>query len=429
MGWCRDVHGRIVGGGARRGRTAHADNDGGSKQDAKPSATHNESAQKPQHRKTRAVKQRPKSRSQTRRPPKRNPRPHHGQPSPTRRRGPSANLPIQSPPRRAAASGTRAREIRHAADGISAAAKGAVAEATSTGDEPTSDVEIRVRPAIGIRSAIAAQRERMHLPAGSAATAIEQRDIQVGTTLRDALKPTSPDQADARAVSLAAATPTHEDPLEVIHDVIRSLGALVLNPEPQNYPKPVSVIGDVVFDTLATLERAVGGDPVVPPALRDSVEVSTSTLVISEGHEVESNWYFPTSANGEPPTRLIYLQHGFLANGPLYSYTASYLAQSTNSVVVTTTFTSNPFEADGMWLGGDNLHEAVAQLFLDPDPHGAERQHGHRGAEGRSRGEYRRTNAVRPRRTLAGRRVRARGRRVLRRRTEPPARTGTGRTQ
>ncbi len=58
---------------------------------------------------------------------------------------------------------------------------------------------------------------------------------------------------------------------------------------------------------------------------------------------------------------------GFLANGPLYSYTASYLAQTTNSVVVTTTFSSNPFEADGMWLGGDNLHEAVAQLFLDPD--------------------------------------------------------------
>lgn len=347
--------------------TARADNDGGSKQDAKPSATHNESAQKPQHRKTRAVKQRPKSEVS-------DAQATEKKPTTTSRAAKTDEAP--RPLRQLADSVTAkarsdfrdtAREIRNAADGASAAAKGAVAEATPAGDEPTSDVEIRVRPPIGIRSAIAAQRERMHLPAGSAATAIEQRDIQVGTTLRDALKPISPDQADARAVSLAAATPTHEDPLEVIHDVIRSLGALVLNPEPQNYPKPVSVIGDVVFDTLATLERAVGGDPVVPPALRDSVEVSTSTLVISEGHEVESNWYFPTSDNGEPPTRLIYLQHGFLANGPLYSYTASYLAQSTNSVVVTTTFTSTPFEADGMWLGGDNLHEAVAQLFLDPD--------------------------------------------------------------
>ncbi|MBU8818820.1 hypothetical protein [Mycolicibacterium goodii] len=156
------------------------------------------------------------------------------------------------------------------------------------------------------------------------------------------------------------------DPVEAIHDVLRSLGALALNPEPRDYPEPLSLLGDVVFDTLATLERLVGGDPVVPLALRDSVQVSTSTLVVSEGHEVESNWYLPTNAETQP-TRLIYLQHGFLANGPLYSYTVSYLAAQTNSVVVTTTYTSNPFEADGVWLGGNNLHEAVAGLFLDPD--------------------------------------------------------------
>ena len=198
-------------------------------------------------------------------------------------------------------------------------------------------------------------------------SATELRDSLIGT-LRDVAKPADPGQVDARLEKLASTTAAQQhDPVEAIHDVIRSLGALTLNPEPQNYPKPLSVITGVVFDTVAALERAVGGDPVVPPELRDSVEVSTSTLVISQGHEVESNWYFPTSENGEPPTRMIYLQHGFLANGPLYSYTASYLAHTTNSIVVTTTFTSNPFEEDGMWLGGDNLHEAVAQLFLDPD--------------------------------------------------------------
>jgi hypothetical protein len=62
-----------------------------------------------------------------------------------------------------------------------------------------------------------------------------------------------------------------------------------------------------------------------------------------------ADWYFPTTGN---PDRLIYLQHGFLAGGPMYSYTASYLAERTNSVVVATTITSNPFAKNGMWVGG-----------------------------------------------------------------------------
>ncbi len=294
--------------------TAHADDDAGSKRDAKPAATHNDSSQKSQKPKTRVAKQRPtsavsKAATDT-------------QPATKQRRAET-----QRPIRQLADSiQAKARsEIRQATRGernsvsVLGSPKGLEDVTPKPTEAPSNDIQVRVRPPISIRSA------------------------------------------------LVAAIPAHDDPIEAIHDVIRSLGALTLNPEPQNYPEPLSVITGIVFDTLATLERAVGGDPVVPPELRDSVEVSTSTLVISEGHEVESNWYFPTSANGEPPTRMIYLQHGFLANGPLYSYTASYLAHTTNSIVVTTTFTSNPFEADGMWLGGDNLHEAVAQLFLDPD--------------------------------------------------------------
>ncbi|MGV0738268.1 hypothetical protein ABQF35_14090 [Mycobacterium syngnathidarum] len=290
--------------------TANADEGGPSKHDTKSSATRNDTAQKPQHRKkARSVKPQAKSEA--------------------------------SEATSAAAKGeTKARStFRDSVRDVDTAMRDTTHDvvegaAGSLTEEAPRTAEIRVRPPIKIRPAIAAPK---------------------------------PDNAvEPVARTQAAAVPN--DPLEAIHDVIRSLGELALNPEPQNYPKPVSVITGVVFDTLATLERVVGGDPVVPPELRDSVEVSTSTLVISEGHEVESNWYFPTSEKGEPPpTRMIYLQHGFLANGPLYSYTASYLAHSTNSIVVTTTFSSNPFEEDGMWLGGDNLHEAVAQLFLDPD--------------------------------------------------------------
>lgn len=344
---------------------AHADEDGASKQNAKPSATQNDSTQRSQHRKTRSEKHRPKSEpSDTATDTKttttqRLSRTEDTQ-RPTRHLADSVRTKARSEFREAT------RDVRNAVRGISAASKG-IAEGAKpkTTEEPPSAAEVRVRPPISIRPALAAHRERQSTPVTSPPASSPAR------TLRDALKPATPDQPDADgAVKLAATvqTPAHEDPLEAVHDVLRSLGAVTLNPEPQHYPKPLSVIGDVLFDTLATLERLAGGDPVVPPPLRDSVEVSTSTLVVSEGHEVESNWYFPTSADSEAaPTRMIYLQHGFLANGPLYSYTASYLAQSTNSIVVTTTFTSNPFEADGMWLGGDNLHEAVAQLFLDPD--------------------------------------------------------------
>ncbi|MHC9292093.1 hypothetical protein ACRCUN_06470 [Mycobacterium sp. LTG2003] len=332
--------------------TANADDDGAPKQDTKASATQNDT-QRPSHRNTRSAKQRAKSEAADT-----TTADTAGDTEQQKTRTAKSDRParqvgeaVRTKVRNAIQDSTR--DVRNAVRDIGDAARDAVEDATHnvTVKAPRA-AEVRVRPPISLRSALVGRSEDV-----SSATPPEQfagqRDIPVDNTLRNALE---------------SATPTPNDPVETIHDVLRSLGALVLNPEPQNYPKPLSAIGDVVFDTLATLERTVGGDPVVPPALRDSVEVSTSTLVISEGHEVESNWYFPNTAEGEPvPTRLIYLQHGFLANGPLYSYTASYLAHQTNSIVVTTTFTSNPFEADGMWLGGDNLHEAVAQLFLDPD--------------------------------------------------------------
>ncbi|MGV0781574.1 alpha/beta hydrolase [Mycolicibacterium sp. XJ775] len=126
----------------------------------------------------------------------------------------------------------------------------------------------------------------------------------------------------------------------------------------------VDAVGSALFNAVGGVIQAVDGPPTVPPGLRDSVEVSSSTLVVSPGNEVPADWYFPTHGQ---PDRLIYLQHGFIATGPMYSYTASYLAERTNSVVVVTTVASNPYTAGGMWLGGDNMHQAVAELFLDPD--------------------------------------------------------------
>lgn len=309
--------------------TAHADEGDSAKQDAKPTAAHNDSDRQSHRRSLRSATPRAKSKVVDVADTDTNVK--------QRAAGESVRSarPFADSARKARADfRDSTRGVRKALRDIGDTTRDPIADATDATEEATAQeprvAEVRVRPPIRIRQALTAPQ---------------------------------PLAAPERSAAPSAA----HDPVETIHDVIRSLGALTLNPEPQHYPKVLSVISDVVFDTMATLERVVGGDPVVPPALRDSVEVSTSTLVISEGHEVESNWYFPTSENGEPPTRMIYLQHGFMANGPLYSYTASYLAHSTNSVVVTTTFSSNPFEADGMWLGGDRLHESVAQLFLDPD--------------------------------------------------------------
>ncbi|MDF2824704.1 MAG: hypothetical protein K0R68_2112, partial [Mycobacterium sp.] len=104
----------------------------------------------------------------------------------------------------------------------------------------------------------------------------------------------------------------------------------------------------------------IAGPPVVPHG--SSVTVRTSSLEITEGREVPAHWYYPDG--DEPPQRIIYLQHGFLGVGAMYSYTAANLAQSTNSVVVVPTLSSNRYVADGFWLGSDQALRATSDLLL-----------------------------------------------------------------
>ncbi|WP_197376724.1 alpha/beta hydrolase [Mycolicibacterium baixiangningiae] len=124
-------------------------------------------------------------------------------------------------------------------------------------------------------------------------------------------------------------------------------------------PPLARAIGSVAFDLIGAVVKVFTGPPQLPPG--STVSVRTSTLEIADGHRVTADWYFP--AGDVPPERMIYLQHGFLAIGPMYSYTAAHLAERTNSVVVAPTLTSNPFAADGVWLGGDPMYRAVAELF------------------------------------------------------------------
>ncbi|HKV19701.1 MAG TPA: hypothetical protein VJR50_11755, partial [Mycobacterium sp.] len=137
-------------------------------------------------------------------------------------------------------------------------------------------------------------------------------------------------------------------------------------PRPQiDVPPVISAIGTAVFNLISFGEALIEGPPKALPG--SGVTVERSTLKIGD-QEVPADWYFPPTYNPDsatPPERIIYLQHGFLARGVFYDYTASYLAKETNSVVVAPTLTSNIFATDGMWLGGDQMHRAAADLFND----------------------------------------------------------------
>ena len=128
---------------------------------------------------------------------------------------------------------------------------------------------------------------------------------------------------------------------------------------------PVDVIGSLAFAVLGAFMQILSGPAVVP--LGSKVTARTSTLVLPDsGTEVRADWYFPENANES--TRLIYLQHGFFATGPLYSYTAAYLAESTDSIVVAPTMSWNSFDPNGESLGGAALQQEVAALFAGDRP-------------------------------------------------------------
>jgi outer membrane biosynthesis protein TonB/pimeloyl-ACP methyl ester carboxylesterase len=125
----------------------------------------------------------------------------------------------------------------------------------------------------------------------------------------------------------------------------------------------LSAIGTIVFNLYGLATRLFGGPPILPANSTVTVHSSTLRIDCGEGYEVPADWYIPDTA--EPPTRLIYLQHGFLASGPWYSHTAAALAEQTNSIVVAPTITSNFLSCDACWLGAPPMQRAVANLFED----------------------------------------------------------------
>lgn len=122
----------------------------------------------------------------------------------------------------------------------------------------------------------------------------------------------------------------------------------------------VNGIGGFAVNSLQALEALVTGPPSLPA--NSTVTVRNSTILLSNGQRLKANWYYP---DGDTvPEKLIVLQHGFLALGPMYSHTAAELAASTGAIVVTPTIPSNFFGGDDHWLGGEGLASAFAELFV-----------------------------------------------------------------
>jgi hypothetical protein len=166
------------------------------------------------------------------------------------------------------------------------------------------------------------------------ARAVDEPDPTPAKTLSEAAAP-------AAAVAAVPSAPT-------VFGVIQGIvGAVVVN------------VGSLAFNTVQAVEALVTGPPVLPPG--STVTVRSSTILLSTGQRVAANWYYPEGA--DVPAHMILLQHGFLALGPMYSYTAANLAEKTQSIVVTPTLSSNPFAGDANWLGGSGMSAAIGDLF------------------------------------------------------------------
>jgi hypothetical protein len=174
----------------------------------------------------------------------------------------------------------------------------------------------------------------------------------------DAAPTKSPDTAKSvvmvtQSVSALAAASTVSSPAAT---VMRE-ASTAITPAPTR--TLLGVVTGLVFGVFTELERLLTGPPTVTAG--STVTVRSSTLQVAGGVVVPADWYYPA---GDPPQRMILLQHGFFAIGAMYSDTAATLAEETDSIVVVPTLTSNPFADGGLWVNGVGMQQAIARLFV-----------------------------------------------------------------
>lgn len=188
-------------------------------------------------------------------------------------------------------------------------------------------------------------------------------------TSTPASTPRKPTVVDTVATAVSSAVTTFLKPLAVGTTPVApdAQPATKLQAAQSISPKPglINIVGSFAFGLFQAFDSFVAGPPQVPPGSTVRVQRSTLPIDCGPGYTVDADWYFlDTSTSAEPPTRLIYLQHGFPGSAAEYDYTAAELAERNNAIVVATSISGNLFDCYACHLGGDPMHAAVAKLFL-----------------------------------------------------------------
>lgn len=290
---------------------------------------------------------------------------HHGlrKPKPRQAAGAASNeRPQLSLPRPVLRSLPTRAAVHNLVDGIAERTRAALTDVTERTPK-TRTVQSRPRPKL------AAKPEAPEIPevadtAPAAKATPPIADAIEAVTQRVAQK-TAPRTVPDRPALLAKVTDRISKTVadQRLEPPTVQLAAAVGSPATAPRPAPlVNIVGSVVFNVIGAALQVFSGPPVLPPG--STVTVRTSTLDMPGTHQtVRADWYFPEDPDSA--TGVIYLQHGFMATGPMYSYTAAYLAESTNSIVVAPTLSSNLFDPGAEWLGGEPMQQSVADLFVD----------------------------------------------------------------
>ena len=192
-------------------------------------------------------------------------------------------------------------------------------------------------------------------------------------TLERDLAPSIEEEVDESAVEPAAGEPTavavgavqREIPADTEPTLAVARFAMsapeAAEAAPARAPTLINIIGTFFFSVFDFFANLVEGPPVIPPGANVTVSRSTLRIDCGDGYLTEADWYFPTESE---PDKLIYLQHGAFAQAGLYNVTAAELAERNNAIVVSPTITTNFFACDGCQISGEQMHAAVAKLFL-----------------------------------------------------------------
>ena len=126
-------------------------------------------------------------------------------------------------------------------------------------------------------------------------------------------------------------------------------------------PNLINIVGTLFFNLFDRVVKFFEGPPVLPPGRAVRMARTPLEFDCGNGYTVDADWYFPTETE---PDKIIYFQQGAFGRAGLYNITAADLAARNNAIVVAPSITTNFFACDGCTMAADQMHAAVADLFI-----------------------------------------------------------------